>query len=239
MNQDTCMKVAVYAVIAIVVILVIRHFYQSEHFANEHHSHKHSKHAHHKVEHEQKHGHNEHKTPGPKHTHATGPTEELVPFNTREIIFNAQGDNPYFVQSAGNQDWKPLAFAYGPFGYEATSNPIPKGKKLAFRVYAVYSDNMNPNMQINPDFQPPMATGIQFRFGWNQNQGDFTTYLPLTWGDPNHQRDGASAMFTLDDIKNAGVQDPTMHAGVWMKPTSLQGLTRIYRLFIQSFYVNA
>ena len=41
MNQDTCMKVAVYAVVAIVVILVIRYYLRHERFANEHHHHKH------------------------------------------------------------------------------------------------------------------------------------------------------------------------------------------------------
>ena len=55
MNQDTCMKVAVYAVIAIVVILVVRYYLNQEHFANEHHEHKHHEHKHHE------HKHHEHK----------------------------------------------------------------------------------------------------------------------------------------------------------------------------------
>ncbi len=58
MNQDTCMKVAVYAVIAIVVILVVRHFLSKENFANEHHHkhhHEHHKHEHHKHEHKHEH----------------------------------------------------------------------------------------------------------------------------------------------------------------------------------------
>ena len=57
MNQDTCMKVAVYAVIAIIVILVVRYYLNQEHFANEHkhHEHKHHEHKHHEHKHEHKH----------------------------------------------------------------------------------------------------------------------------------------------------------------------------------------
>lgn len=57
MNQDTCMKVAVYAVIAIVVILVVRFLLRKENFANEHHHRRHHRHHHHenkKHEQEQK-----------------------------------------------------------------------------------------------------------------------------------------------------------------------------------------
>lgn len=238
MNQDTCMKVAVYAVIAIVVILVVRHFLNQENFANEHKNKHHIHKTHHKVKHEEKHGHATHKTPGPVHTQASGPTQELVPVNNREIIFNSQGNAPS-VTVQGSQGWTPLAFAYGPFGYAATSEPVPSGKKLAFRVYAVYSDNMQPSFQMNPDFQSPPVTAVQFRFGWNQDQGNMTVELPLTWGDPAHQRDAYSALFTLDDIKNAGVSDPTMHAGIWALPTSESGVTTIYKLAIQSYYVSA
>lgn len=237
MNQDTCMKVAVYAVIAIVVILVVRHFLNQENFANEH-KHKHIHKTHHKVRHEEKHGHDLHKTPGPVHTHGNGPAQELIPVNNREIIFNSQG-NASSVTAYGNKDWTPLAFAYGPFGYAATSEPVPSGMKLAFRVYAVYSDNMQPSFQMNPHFQSPASTAIEFRFGWNQDQGDFTIELPLTWGDPAHQRDAYSELFTLDDIKKSGVQDPTMHAGIWALPTSESGVTTIYKLAIQSYYVKA
>ncbi len=62
MNQDTCMKVAIYAVVAIVVILVIRYFLQEEHFADEHKHHSH----HHGAHHHSAHHHGAHKQKGVK-----------------------------------------------------------------------------------------------------------------------------------------------------------------------------
>jgi hypothetical protein len=244
MNQDTCMKLAVYSVIAIVIILVVRYYLSQENFANEHkhHEHKHAKHgkhAEHKVKHEEKHGHPEHKTPAPVATQSNEPKSENILINSREIVFNSRGDTPYFVQAVGNQDWQQIGYAYGPFGYAATADPVPKGMKLAYRLYAVYSDNMQPASQMNPDFQAPPSTAIQFRFGWNQELGDFTTFLPLTWGDPSMQRDAHTSYFTSDDIAKAGVKDPSMHAAVWIKPTSTQGVTRIYKLYIQTYLVPA
>lgn len=111
MNQDTCMKVAVYAVIAIVVILVVRYYLNQEGFADEHkhHSHHHGAHhsAHHVTHHGAHHGahhghHNAHKQKGVKARFckvildpavvATGTGDACLQVG-QLVVKNAKGDN--------------------------------------------------------------------------------------------------------------------------------------------------
>ncbi len=68
MDQDSIMKATVYAILAIVVIFVIRYFLKKETFADEHHHH----HSHKHHSHEHKHHHSKDESSQPDEMYAVG-----------------------------------------------------------------------------------------------------------------------------------------------------------------------
>lgn len=125
----------------------------------------------------------------------TGMQQRLANGFIKKQIVNRR---PVITQPISNTGGYSTISLYGPFGYNVP--PVQPGAERRFRLYAVYSDNINSTSgQGNPSLVSFLLSGYSYTsfgfYGWHSWSiplGNYNFYLPLTWGDANTPRDALS-----------------------------------------------